>query len=502
MAYLEMKNVSKIFPGVIANDDISFSVEKGEIHALLGENGAGKSTLMNILYGLYQQDEGTVHLKGKEVRIKDPKEAIDLGIGMVHQHFMLIPALSAIENVILGMKNSKVLNLEKAAADVEKLAATYGMKLDLFAKVWQLSVGEQQRLEIIKALYRGAELLILDEPTAVLTPQEVKELFGMVRRLTDEGHTVIFITHKLAEVMEICDRCTVLRLGKLEATVNIADIEDMRELARLMVGKDVELTTTKAPPNLGDTVLSVESLNTLNDKGMSALRDVSFSIKRGEILGVAGVDGNGQSELVECLTGLRKATSGNVIIRDASVTNLNPREIIEKKVSHIPEDRHKRGMFKEMSVKENMILMSYYKEPYSKKGFLNWKWIARHVANICKMFSVKTPSIEEMAGKLSGGNQQKFVAGRELDRKPELLIAMHPSRGLDIGATKYIQSRIVEQRNNGAAVLLVSTELDEILELSDRIMVMYDGNVMGVLNSDDATRENIGVLMAGVREAS
>ena len=498
MAFLEMKNVTKVFPGVVANDNVSFSVEKGEIHALLGENGAGKSTLMNILYGLYKQTSGEVCLRGKPVDIKDPKAAIDLGIGMVHQHFMLIPALSVIENVILGMKNPQVLDLNKAAKEVEELAAGYGMKLDPFAKVWQLSVGQEQRLEIIKALYRGAELLILDEPTAVLTPQEVSELFGMIRKLTGEGHTVIFITHKLAEVMEICDRCTVLRMGKLEATVNISDIKDKQELARLMVGKNVELITDKAPPNLRETILTVEGLSALNNKGVQALSDVSFSIRGGEILGVAGVDGNGQSELVECLTGLRQVAGGKVTIKDKETVGFSPRQILEQRVSHIPEDRHKMGMLKDMSIKENMILMSYYKQPYSDKGFLRWKWIFGHVADICKKFSVKTPSIEEMAGKLSGGNQQKFVVGREIDRKPDLLIAMHPSRGLDIGATKYIQSRIVDERNNGTAVLLVSTELDEVLELSDRVMVMYEGKVMGILDSAEATREKVGAMMAGV----
>jgi len=502
MAFLEMKNITKTFPGVVANDNVDFSVEKGEIHALLGENGAGKSTLMNILYGLYRHSSGEIFLRGEEVEIKDPKSAIDHGIGMVHQHFMLIPALTAVENVILGMKNKQILDLNKSAKELEELAAGYGMKIDPFAKVWQLSVGQQQRLEIIKALHRGAELLILDEPTAVLTPQEVGELFGMIRQLTAEGHTVIFITHKLAEVMEICDRCTVLRMGKLEATVNISDIKDKQELARLMVGRDVELSMDKNPPNLGESVLNVVDLNAKNNKGLSALKDVSFDLRGGEILGVAGVDGNGQSELIECLTGLRKVESGKITIKDKEVENFNPRKILEQKVSHIPEDRHKTGMLKDMSIKENMILMSYYKEPYSKMGFLRWKWIAQHVTEICKNFSVKTPSIEEMAGKLSGGNQQKFVVGREIDRKPDLLIAMHPSRGLDIGATKYIQSRILEERNHGTAVLLVSTELEEVLELSDRIMVMYEGEIVGILDASEASREKVGIMMAGAVETT
>ena len=498
MAFLEMRNITKKFPGVIANEDVNFSIEKGEIHALLGENGAGKSTLMNILYGLYQQTSGDVFLKGEKVNITNPRVAIELGIGMVHQHFMLIPALSVIENLVLGMKENKaVLDLDAEAKEVAELAARYNMTIDPYVKVWQLSVGQQQRLEIIKALYRGAELLILDEPTAVLTPQEVRDLFMMIRQLTSEGHTVIFITHKLAEVMEICDRCTVLRLGKLEATVNISDIHDKQELANLMVGKNVNLTVEKSTPKIGKKVLQVTGMQCKNNKGLQALKGVSLEIYAGEILGVAGVDGNGQSELVECLAGLRHIEQGHVMINDADCTNMNPRKILEKSVSHIPEDRHLMGMVSGMSVKENLMLMSYYKEPYSKGGFLNWKWVDNHASELCTEYNVKTPNINELAGKLSGGNQQKFVVAREMERQPDLLIAMHPARGLDIGATKYIQSRIVAERDRGAAVLLVSTELDEILELSDRIMVMYEGEIMGFIDGPYATREEVGMMMAG-----
>ncbi len=503
MAFLEMRNITKIFPGVVANDDVSLSVEKGEVHALLGENGAGKSTLMNILYGLYRQDSGEIFLRDKPVDIRDPKEAIALGIGMVHQHFMLIPALTVIENVVLGMHKSKVrLNLDDAAKEVQAIAARYNMAIDPYAKVWQLSVGEQQRLEIIKSLYRGAELLILDEPTAVLTPQEVGDLFAMVRQLTGDGHTVIFITHKLAEVMEICVRCTVLRQGRLAATVQTCDVRDTHELARLMVGRDVELATVKEPAKAGATVVEVENLCALNNKKLEALKQVSFSIREGEILGVAGVDGNGQSELVECLAGLRPATAGTVFIGGQNTTCLSPRAILEEGVSHIPEDRHLLGMSGEMSVKENLIMMNYYKAPCSHHGFIDWKWAAEYADGICKEYSVKTPSVEEMAGKLSGGNQQKFVVGRELERQPRLLIAMHPDRGLDIGATKYIQSRIVGERDKGCAVLLVSTELDEIMELSDRILVMYEGEVMGIMDAAGASRETIGLMMAGARSAA
>ncbi len=501
MAFLEMRDISKSFPGVVANSHVNLTVEKGEVHALLGENGAGKSTLMNILYGLYQPDEGEVWLRGKPVQIRDPKEAIALGIGMVHQHFMLIPALSVIENVVLGMRKNKVsLNLAKAAEEVQALAARYNMSIDPYAKVWQLSVGQQQRLEILKALYRGADLLILDEPTAVLTPKEVEELFVMVRQLTAEGHTVIFITHKLAEVMEVCLRCTVLRQGKLAATVDTCQISNKQELARLMVGRDVELTTTKAPAQLGEVVLEVSGLSALNNKKLPALKDVAFSIRAGEILGVAGVDGNGQSELVECLTGLRETAGGTITIGGKNMANHRPREILEQGVSHIPEDRHKMGMAADMSVKENLMMMNYFKRPCSRYGIINWKWVSHHAQELCEEFGVKTPSVEELAGKLSGGNQQKFVVGRELESQPTLLVAMHPDRGLDIGATKYIQSRILEERNRGAAVLLVSTELDEVMELSDRIMVMYEGEVMGILHAEHAAREEIGLMMAGAHQ--
>ncbi|MEL7608256.1 MAG: ABC transporter ATP-binding protein [Bacillota bacterium] len=498
MALLEMHRICKSFGCVAANDHIDFSVNQGEIHALLGENGAGKSTLMQILYGLYQADSGKIVFKGKQVHINTPKEAIALGIGMVHQHFMLIPALTVVENIILGMGNNpKVLNLKKAADDVTRLAAKYGIKLDPFALVERLSVGQQQRLEILKALYRGAELLILDEPTAVLTPQEVCELFKMIRRLTEEGHTVIFITHKLVEVMNICDRCTVLRQGRLEKVLEVKDIKDRGELARLMVGKDVGLTVEKPLLPKGEAVMRVKGLSAVDQKGLPVLKGVSFEVCAGEILGVAGVDGNGQSELIECLTGLRKPDCGTVMIKDEDVTKATARQILDKKVSHIPEDRIKMGIIKEMSVKENMILMNFTKAPLSKKGFLKGNLIRQYAQRLCGEFNVKTPSPEETMRKLSGGNQQKVVVGREIDRNPDLLIAVHPARGLDVGATKYIQSRILEVRNRGAAVLLVSTELDEILELSDRIIVLFEGVMTGCVNAIETSREELGLMMTG-----
>ena len=501
MALLEMRHVTKRFGPVVANSDVNLTIERGEVHALLGENGAGKSTLMNILYGMYSQSEGEVYYNGKPVSIRDPKQAIELGIGMVHQHFMLIPALSAIENVVLGYAcNSEVLDLKAAADRFTAMAARYNMNIDPWCKVEQLSVGQQQRLEILKALYRNVELLILDEPTAVLTPQEVEGLFEMIRQLTKEGKTVIFISHKLNEIMTICDRCTVLRLGKVAAEgIPIKEITDKQQLAALMVGQSVDLVVKKKAATPGKAVLKVEHLSCLSVRHLPAVRDVSFELKAGEILSVCGVDGNGQSELVKAICGLIKPTGGKIFIDGEDVAGKPPREVLKRGVSHIPEDRHKMGMIARMNIRENLTLMSYDQSPFSKHGVLRWRWIDKHAAELCARYNVKTPSVSEFAGNLSGGNQQKFVVGRELDRKPSLLVAVHPSRGLDIGATKYIQSRIVEERDRGAAVLLVSTELDEILEMSDRILVIYEGEVMGIVDQKDADRNCLGLMMAGER---
>lgn len=499
MAYLEMKGISKRFGSVTANDSVDLSIEKGEIHALLGENGAGKSTLMNILFGIYGYDAGEIRLDGKPVRIEDSTAAIQLGIGMVHQHFMLIPMLSVIENVVLGHEAYRgVLKLDEAAKRFKALAEKYGMHINPFETVGKLSVGQQQRLEILKALFRDARLLILDEPTAVLTPQEVRELFQILRQLTDNGYTIIFITHKLNEVMEICDRCTVLRQGKNVRTLNVADIESKQHLAALMVGGNIDLVLHKSAPKTGEAILHVEKLSYRDERDVELLHELSFTLAAGEILGVCGVDGNGQSELIRCITGLLRPSSGSFHIAGKDCTGLSPKAILHHGVSHIPEDRHKYGMIGEMSVNENLILMSVDSAPYSKRGFLNRRWIREHNTALCKKYNVKTPDVFTTAEKLSGGNQQKFVVGREMDREPRLLIAVHPDRGLDIGATKYIQSRILEERDRGAAILLVSTELDEILELSDRILVMFAGRSMGILPQEEATREGLGLLMAGV----
>ena len=498
---LQMKNITKRFASVVANKNVDLSVKKGEVYALLGENGAGKSTLMNCLYGMFDNYEGDIYFDGELVKIQNSKQAIALGIGMVHQHFMLIPVLSVIENVVLGLReNKEVLDLKTAAKDFSELGKKYNMEIDPWVKVEQLSVGQQQRLEILKALYRKAKLLILDEPTAVLTPGEIDSLFDMMRQLTNEGHTVIFITHKLGEVMKICDRCTVLRLGEVADTMDIDQVQDSRQLAALMVGKDVELEMEMKPVELRGQKLLLENLCANNDRGLPAVKNVSFEVRGGEILGICGVDGNGQSEMVQCITGLREAVSGKITINGADTTGLNPGQILGLSVSHIPEDRHKYGMIGAMALDENLILVSYAKENYSSRGLLNWKWIAGKSSSIIEKFGVKTPGIKELGKNLSGGNQQKLVVGRELDRNPELLIAVHPSRGLDIGATKYIQQQIVRQRDNGAAVLMVSTELDELIELSDRILVIYDGEVMGIIDRENASRDVLGPLMAGVRD--
>lgn len=500
MAYLEMKNITKVFGTLRANDNVNLSVERGEVHALLGENGAGKSTLMNILYGLYAPTAGEIYIDGQPVVLNDPLDAVAKGIGMVHQHFMLIPALTVIENVVLGQKDhSQVLDLKTAAKNFSELAQKFGLEVDPWAKVSQLTVGQQQRVEILKALSHNVKILILDEPTAVLTPQEVRGLFDTMRMLKEQGHTIIFISHKLMEVMEICDRCTVLRGGKKIATVPISEVENTQQLANMMVGRSVDLKLDKKEATPGKEVLKVEHLCYTNRRGVQVLRDVTFDVRAGEILSICGVDGNGQSELVRCIAGLERATSGKIIIDGQDTTHKPVREILNAGVSHIPEDRHKYGMVGEMSVNENMLLTTYWKEPYTKKGFINRKWCMERSKQLCDAYNVVMSSIQGPAGKLSGGNQQKMVVARELDRSPKLLIATHPARGLDIAATKYIQSRIIEARDQGAAVLLVSTELDEILELSDRILVIYRGQVMDILPQSQATLEQLGLLMAGVK---
>ena len=497
---LEMKNICKYFSGVRANYNVNLTVEQGEVHALLGENGAGKSTLMNVLYGLYSPTSGEIYINGEKVSITSPEKAIRLGIGMVHQHFMLIPALTVIENVVLGMNENPgpMLDLAAASKRLTDLAAQYNMPLDPNAKVAELTVGQQQRLEILKALYRGAKLFIFDEPTAVLTPQEVEELFNMFKQLTSEGKTIIFISHKLQEVMTICDRCTVLRLGEVAATVNTADT-NRQDLATLMVGKPVSMVYEKAEmdPAQQRPILQVQDLHSTASEGHKALKGVNLTINSGEIIGIAGVDGNGQSELVDCITGLLHVESGKVILDGQDMTNHTPKEILESQVSHIPADRIARGVVMPMNLSENVLLMNTRRKSFLKGIFLQWGKINQYTDELISKYKVKTPSRNELMQNLSGGNQQKVVLGREIERTPKLLIAMHPARGLDIGATSFVQQNIVAERDRGTAVLLVSTELEEIQALSDRIAVMFEGQIMGIVPPDTPIHE-ISMMMAGI----
>ncbi|MBC7219538.1 MAG: ABC transporter ATP-binding protein [Hadesarchaea archaeon] len=507
---LEMRGITKRFPGVLANDHVDFEIRAGEIHALLGENGAGKTTLMNILYGLYQPDEGQILIRGKPVTIRSPKDAIDLGIGMIHQHFMLVDPLTVTENVVLGLKSSKepLLDLDVAEKRIIELSKKYGLKVDPKARIEQLSVGERQRVEIIKALYRGAQILILDEPTAVLTPPEVKELMKMMKKMAKEGLAVIpFITHKLPEVMEVSDRVTVLRRGRVVGTIPTKRT-NKSDLAKKMVGREIYFGVKRKKVKPGKVVLSVKDLEALNDKGLPALRKVSFEIREREILGVAGVSGNGQRELAEVITGLRKATGGRVIILGKDVTNKSPKEITSQGVGHIPEDRVGTGLVMNFTVAENLILGSQSEPPFVNRWFLpfNKKWfldkneINKYADQLIKEYDIKTPSRDTPARNLSGGNLQKLILARELSRKPKLLIANQPTRGLDVGATEFIQSKLEEQKEKGTAILLISEDLDEIMSLSDRIAVIYEGQIVGIVPAEKAKIKDIGLMMAGVKK--
>lgn len=494
---LEMQNITKRFPGVLANDHVSLEVERGEVHILLGENGAGKTTLMNVLYGLYAPDEGEIYYEGKKVRFTSARESIRAGIGMIHQHFMLIPNHTVTENIILGMPSKRgILDLRGAGQKIRETGKRYGLDINPEAKVEDLTVGEQQRVEIVKALYRGASLLIMDEPTAVLTPQEVNELFVTLRQLIDQGLSIILITHKLSEVMAIADRITVLRDGKVIDTVD-ARVTTEVELARLMVGRDVLFQVEKTPCQPKQEVLQAANLVVTSKERGRLLDDLSLSIRAGEILGIAGVDGNGQSELAQVITGLLTPDSGDIRFNGEEITHLSVRERTERGISHIPEDRHKHGLVLEFSVAENLILQTYYRKPNVGRRFLRWKDIFDRAENLSREFSIKTPHVHESCRKLSGGNQQKVVLARELMREPMLLIAVHPTRGLDVGAIEYVHKKIIEERDRGAAVLLVSTELTEIMALSDRINVLYKGRCVGELEGKNTDVYEIGLLMAG-----
>ena len=496
---LEMKNISKRFPLVQANDNVNFNVKKGEIHALVGENGAGKSTLMSILYGLYQADEGEIFINKKKIEIANPNKAIELKIGMVHQHFMLVPPLTILENVILGMEPREkyfFINIKKAALEVRELSEKFGFKIDPWAKIEDVSVGIEQRVEIIKVLYRGAEILILDEPTAVLTPQEVDELFKILRSLKKEGKTIIFITHKLNEVVAVSDRVTVMRNGKVEGTIKTAETS-ISEIANLMVGRDVLLQTKKEEQKAGKTVLSMKNVNLLNSNNFPILKEINISVEEGQILGIAGVEGNGQTELVEVITGLRNVNSGKILLYDKDITNYNPRKIRELNIAHIPQDRRKRGVISEYSIAENLILGSHYRTPFNKRIALNFSEIDKHAEKLISEYDIRPTDKDNLLKSLSGGNQQKVIVAREFYGDPILLIASQPTRGLDVGSIEFVHRQLLEARRNGKAIVLVSAELDEILSLSDKIAVIYGGRIVEVMNTRDAERRKIGLLMTG-----
>ena len=496
---IEMRGITKHFPGVLASDHVDFDVKSGEVHALLGENGAGKSTLMKILYGLYRPDEGEILLNGKPVNIASPTDAINLGIGMIHQHFMLVPSLTVAENVALGLPSSRGLltDLDRVSKRILELAGIYGLKIDPSAFIWQLSVGQQQRVEIIKALYRGAALLILDEPTAVLTPQEVDELFVIMHQMVKDGYGLIFISHKLHEVVEISNRVTVLRDGRKIGTRPTSETTK-QDLANWMVGREISFAPDRGNVERGEIRLKLDQLSCGSDRSTPGLRDVSLEIHSGEILGIAGVSGNGQRELAEAVTGLRKVTSGRIYLEGNDVTGFAPGALTERMLSYIPEERMRDGMIKDFTVAENMILREHHKQPFSHFGFLNLRDISIHSDLMISKFNVKTPSQETLAKNLSGGNIQKIVLAREISRNPRVIIAAQPTRGLDIGATEYVREQLLEQRKKGAAIVLISEDLDEIFALSDRIAVIYEGQIMDILPRQDATFEKLGLLMAGV----
>jgi general nucleoside transport system ATP-binding protein len=497
---LEMRGITKRFPGVLANDRVDFDLCSNEVHALLGENGAGKSTLMKILYGMYHPDEGEILLNGKPVTIASPTDAINFGIGMIHQHFMLVQSLTVAENVALGLPSSRgpLTDLGRVSKRILELAKIYGLKIDPDAYIWQLSVGQQQRVEIIKALYRGAALLILDEPTAVLTPQEVDELFVIMHQMVKDGHGLIFISHKLHEVVEISNRVTVLRDGRKIGTRPTSEITK-QTLANWMVGREIGFSPDRGNVQKGECRLQLESLSCGSDRGTPGLRGVSLELCSSEILGVAGVSGNGQRELAETITGLRKITGGRVILEREDVTGFAPGDLTDRMLSYIPEERMRDGMIKNFSIAENMVLREHHKQPFSRSGFLNLRDISIHSDELIKKFHVKTPSRDTLAKNLSGGNIQKVVLAREISRNPRVIIAAQPTRGLDIGATEYVREQLLEQRRKGAAVMLISEDLDEILALSDRIAVIYEGQIMDIVTRENATPEKLGLLMAGVR---
>ena len=495
---IEMREITKIFGQFVANDKINLHLRRGEIHALLGENGAGKSTLMNMLAGLLEPTSGEIAVNGQVVKLDSPSKAASLGIGMVHQHFMLVEAFTVAENIILGSEITKngVLDIKKAIQEIKELSEKYGLAVDPSAKVEDISVGAQQRVEILKTLYRGADILIFDEPTAVLTPAEIDELMIIMKNLVKEGKSIILITHKLDEIRAVSDRVTVIRRGKSIETVEIAGATN-QDLAEMMVGRSVSFTTEKNPPQPKEVILSIKDLVVNENRGIPAVKNLSLDVRAGEIVGIAGIDGNGQSELIQAITGLRKVKSGTINIKGKDVVGLPPRKITEMKVSHVPEDRHRDGLVLDMTISENIALQTYYKEPLSKNGILNYTNIHNYARKLMEEFDVRAANDYVPASALSGGNQQKAIIAREVDRDPELLIVSQPTRGLDVGAIEYIHKRLIGERDKGKAVLVVSFELDEILNLSDKIAVIHDGKIQGIVTPAETNKQELGILMAG-----
>lgn len=495
---IEMRDITKVFGGFVANDKINMHLRKGEIHALLGENGAGKSTLMNMLAGLLEPTSGEIAVNGQVVNLDSPSKAASLGIGMVHQHFMLVEAFTVAENIILGSELTKngVLDIAGASKEIKALSERYGLAVDPSAKVADISVGAQQRVEILKTLYRGADILIFDEPTAVLTPSEIDELMAMMKNLVKEGKSIILITHKLDEIRAVSDRVTVIRRGKSIETVEIAGATNA-DLAEMMVGRSVSFKTEKQASKPKEVVLSIKDLVVNENRGVPAVKNLSLDVRAGEIVGIAGIDGNGQSELIQAITGLRKVESGSIELKGDSIVGLHPRQITELSVGHVPEDRHRDGLILEMMISENIALQTYYKEPHSKNGILNYSNITSYAKKLMEEFDVRAASELVPAAALSGGNQQKAIIAREIDRDPDLLIVSQPTRGLDVGAIEYIHKRLIEERDNGKAVLVVSFELDEILNVSDRIAVIHDGKIQGIVSPETTNKQELGVLMAG-----
>ncbi len=497
---VEMRGITKRFPGVVANDRIDFDVKAGEVHSLLGENGAGKSTLMRVLYGLYKADEGEIRLNGVPVAITSPAAAIRHGIGMIHQHFMLVPTLTVAENVALGLPSPRrpLTDLEHVSARIRELSREYGLKVDPKAYVWQLAVGERQRVEIIKALYRSAELLILDEPTAVLTPQEVDDLFSILRQMVAGGRGLVFISHKIREVLALSDRITVLRNARTVGTVVPADVT-RRDLAHMMVGREVGLVQNHVDPALGDVRLSVKDLRVLGDRGSEAVRGLDLEVRSGEIVGIAGVSGNGQRELAEAIAGLRAATSGSILLEGVDLVGHGPAGVRKAGLGYVPEERMRDGVIGDFTVSDNLMLIDNRSPAFSRLGFLRSGVIRSHCDELVAAFSVKTPGLDTPARNLSGGNIQKLILARELSGHPRVLLVAQPTRGVDVGAAEYIHTRLIQQRKSGTAILIISEDLDEVLALSDRILVMYEGAIIGEADPQNVSRDRLGLMMAGIR---